>query len=164
MNKRLIIIIGVLLIAIPLFLLKSSNINYKEDYPELKVSSSNSLVINDTVYSFFSKFKLDVEAYGYESKTIEFNHRDADKEIILIEKPISVIFKINEPYDQLILNNKILTSIDDIALKKGSYSYEIISKNHLTYKSDFEIDVDTWAFSLLIFNSSERKPAKFFIL
>ena len=57
MNKRLIIIIGVLLIAIPLFLLKSSNINYKEDYPELKVSSSNSLVINDTVYSFFSKFK-----------------------------------------------------------------------------------------------------------
>ena len=140
MNKRLIIIIGVLLIAIPLFLLKSSNINYKEDYPELKVSSSNSLVINDTVYSFFSKFKLDVEAYGYESKTIEFNHRDADKEIILIEKPISVIFKINEPYDQLILNNKILTSIDDIALKKGSYSYEIISKNHLTYKSDFEIE------------------------
>lgn len=140
MNKRLIIVIGVLLIAIPLFLLKSSNINYKEDYPELKVSSSNSLVINDTVYSFFSKFKLDVEAYGYESKTIEFNHRDADKEIILIEKPISVIFKINEPYDQFILNDKILKSMEDIALKKGSYSYEIISKNHLTYKSDFEIE------------------------
>jgi formylglycine-generating enzyme required for sulfatase activity len=140
MNKRLIIIIGVLLIAIPLFLLKSSNINYKEDYPELKVSSSNSLVIKDTVYSFFSKFKLDVEAYGYESKTIEFDHRDADKEIILIEKPIRVIFKINEPYDQFILNNKILTSIDNINLKKNSYSYEIISNNHLTYKSDFEIE------------------------
>jgi formylglycine-generating enzyme required for sulfatase activity len=140
MNKRLIIIIGVLLIAIPLFLLKSSNINYKEDYPELKVSSSNSLVIKDTVYSFFSKFKLDVEAYGYESKTIEFDHRDADKEIILIEKPIRVIFKINEPYDQFILNNKILSSIDNINLKKNSYSYEIISNNHLTYKSDFEIE------------------------
>jgi hypothetical protein len=139
MKKRLIIIIGVLLIAVPLFLLKSSNINYKEDYPELKVSSSNSLVIKDTVYSFFSKFKLNVEAYGYESKTIEFNHRDADKEIILIEKPVTVKFKINEPFDQFILNNEIQTSIDNISLKKGSYSYEIISSNHLTYKSDIEI-------------------------
>tara|TARA_B100001059_G_scaffold48896_1_gene41911 strand:- start:5172 stop:7061 length:1890 start_codon:yes stop_codon:yes gene_type:complete len=137
--KKLLIIIGVLLIAVPLFLLKSSNINFKEDYPELKISSSNSLVIKDTVYSFFSKFKLNVEAYGYESKTIEFNHRDADKEIILIEKPVTVKFKINEPFDQFILNNEIQTSIDNISLKKGSYSYEIISSNHLTYKSDIEI-------------------------
>ena len=92
MNKKIIIVIATLLIAIPLFLLKSSNINYKEEYPELKVSSPNSIIINDTVYSFFRKFKLNVEAYGYESKTIEFNHRDSDKEIILIEKPINVVF------------------------------------------------------------------------
>ena len=140
MNKKTIIVIVTLLIAIPLFLLKSSNINYKEEYPELKVSSPNSIIINDTVYSFFRKFKLNVEAYGYESKTIEFNHRDADKEIILIEKPINVVFKINDTYDKFILNNKVLTSLDDIKLKKGSYSYEISSNNHLTYKSNFEIE------------------------
>ena len=140
MNKKIIIVIVTLLIAIPLFLLKSSNINYKEEYPELKVSSPNSIIINDTVYSFFRKFKLNVEAYGYESKTIEFNHRDADKEIILIEKPINVVFKINDTYDKFILNNKVLTSLDDIKLKKGSYSYEISSNNHLTYKSNFEIE------------------------
>tara|TARA_B100000214_G_C23960020_1_gene624763 strand:- start:92 stop:1990 length:1899 start_codon:yes stop_codon:yes gene_type:complete len=142
MNKKLIIIIGVctLFIAIPLFLLKSSNISYKEDYPELKVSSSNSIVIKDTVYSFFSEFTLNVEAYGYESKTIDFNHRDSDKEIILIEKPINVVFKVNDPFDQFILNNKILTSLDNIMLRKGSYTYEIKSNNHLTYKSNIEIE------------------------
>ena len=139
MNKKTIIVIVTLLIAIPLFLLKSSNINYKEEYPELKVSSPNSIIINDTVYSFFRKFKLNVEAYGYESKTIEFNHRDSDKEIILIEKPINVVFKINDTYDKFILNNKVLTSLDNIKLKKGAHSYEITSNNHLTYKSNFEI-------------------------
>ena len=139
MNKKTIIVIVTLLIAIPLFLLKSSNINYKEEYPELKVSSPNSIIINDTVYSFFRKFKLNVEAYGYESKTIEFNHRDSDKEIILIEKPINVVFKINDTYDKFILNNKVLTSLDNIKLKKGAHSYEISSNNHLTYKSNFEI-------------------------
>ena len=140
MNKKTIIVIVTLLIAIPLFLLKSSNINYKEEYPELKVSSPNSIIINDTVYSFFRKFKLNVEAYGYESKTIEFNHRDSDKEIILIEKPINVVFKINDTYDKFILNNKVLTSLDNIKLKKGAHSYEISSNNHLTYKSNFEIN------------------------
>ena len=140
MNKKTIIVIVTLLIAIPLFLLKSSNINYKEEYPELKVSSPNSIIINDTVYSFFRKFKLNVEAYGYESKTIEFNHRDSDKEIILIEKPINVVFKINDTYDKFILNNKVLTSLDNIKLKKGAHSYEITSNNHLTYKSNFEIE------------------------
>ena len=139
MNKKTIIVIVTLLIAIPLFLLKSSNINYKEEYPELKVSSPNSIIINDTVYSFFRKFKLNVEAYGYESKTIEFNHRDSDKEIILIEKPINVVFKINDTYDKFILNNKVLNSLDNIKLKKGAHSYEISSNNHLTYKSNFEI-------------------------
>ena len=140
MNKKTIIVIVTLLIAIPLFLLKSSNINYKEEYPELKVSSPNSIIINDTVYSFFRNFKLNVEAYGYESKTIEFNHRDSDKEIILIEKPINVVFKINDTYDKFILNNKVLASLDDIKLKKGAHSYEITSNNHLTYKSNFEIE------------------------
>ena len=140
MNKKTIIVIVTLLIAIPLFLLKSSNINYKEEYPELKVSSPNSIIINDTVYSFFRKFKLNVEAYGYESKTIEFNHRDSDKEIILIEKPINVVFKINDTYDKFILNNKVLASLDNIKLKKGAHSYEITSNNHLTYKSNFEIE------------------------
>ena len=140
MNKKIIIVIVTLLIAIPLFLLKSSNINYKEEYPELKVSSPNSIIINDTVYSFFRKFKLNVEAYGYESKTIELNHRDSDKEIILIEKPINVVFKINDTYDKFILNNKVLNSLDNIKLKKGAHSYEISSNNHLTYKSNFEIE------------------------
>ena len=141
MNKKLIVIgLLVLLIAIPLFLLKSSNISYKEEYPELKVSSPNSIVINDTAYSFLSVFKLNVEAYGYEPKTIEFNHRDSDKEIILIEKPINVIFKINDPYDKFILNNKVLESLENIKLKKGSYSYEITSNNHLTYRSNIEIE------------------------
>ena len=88
---------------------------------------------------FFRKFKLNVEAYGYESKTIEFNHRDSDKEIILIEKPINVVFKINDTYDKFILNNKVLASLDNIKLKKGAHSYEITSNNHLTYKSNFEI-------------------------
>ena len=48
-----------------------------------------------------------MEAYGYESKTIEFNHRDADKGI-LIEKPINVVFKINDTYDKFIIIIKFL--------------------------------------------------------
>lgn len=146
MNYRLIII--ALLIAIPLLLLKSSNINFNEEYPELNISSSNSFVINNTVYSFASVFKLNIEAYGYEPKEIEFNHRDSDKLIILIEKPVSVVFKINDSYDQFILDNKLLKSLDNIKLKKGLYPFKIISDNHITYESN--IDIKNYTNQLLV--------------
>ena len=146
MNIRLIII--AILIAFPLFLLKSSNVDFNEDYPELNITSSNSIVINNTVYSFTSVFTLNIEAYGYESKKVEFNHRDSDKLIILIEKPVNVVFKINDTYEQFILDNQILKSLDNIKLKKGIHTFKITSDNHLTYESD--IDINKYTNELLV--------------
>lgn len=136
--RKKILFFAVLLI-IPLFFIKSSNIYFDENYQDIKIKSSNSLTINNTVYSFTPIFRLSVSAYGYETKDFIFNHQEVDKLIRLIEKPVNVNFKINEPFDVFILNNKIIPEITDIPLIKGIYSYEVISENHISYKSDFEI-------------------------
>ena len=86
MNKKYIALI--LILITPLFFVKSSNITFKENYEEIKISSSNALIIQNTVYSFKKIFNIDVVAYGYKSKEFEFNHNDAEKLIILAEMPV----------------------------------------------------------------------------
>ena len=138
MNKKYIALIIILIT--PLFFVKSSNITFKENYEEIKISSSNALIIQNTVYSFKKIFNIDVVAYGYKSKEFEFNHNDAEKLIILVEMPVLVKFKIDQNYNEFILNDRILDSLENIYLKKGIYSYEVKSKNHISYKSKLEIN------------------------
>ncbi len=138
MNKKYIALIIILIT--PLFFVKSSNITFKENYEEIKISSSNALIIQNTVYSFKKIFNIDVVAYGYKSKEFEFNHNDAEKLIILVEMPVLVKFKIDQNFDEFILNDRTLNSLENIYLQKGIYSYEVKSKNHISYKSKFEIN------------------------
>tara|TARA_B100000965_G_scaffold390080_1_gene396505 strand:- start:3978 stop:5858 length:1881 start_codon:yes stop_codon:yes gene_type:complete len=137
MRKK--ILFFTVLFIIPLFFIKSSNIYFDENYQDIKIRSSNSLTINNTVYSFKSIFRLNVSAYGYESKDFTFNHQEVEKLIRLVEKPVNVNFRINKPFNIFILNNEILENITDVPLIKGLYSFEVISENHITYKSNFEI-------------------------
>tara|TARA_B100001248_G_scaffold38013_1_gene24330 strand:+ start:739 stop:2616 length:1878 start_codon:yes stop_codon:yes gene_type:complete len=138
MNKKYIALIIILIT--PLFFVKSSNITFKENYEEIKISSSNALIIQNTVYSFKKIFNIDVVAYGYKSKEFEFNHNDAEKLIILVEMPVLVKFKIDQNFDEFILNDRTLNSLENIYLQKGIYSYEVKSKNHISYKSKLEIN------------------------
>ena len=138
MNKKYLALI--IIFISPLFFIKSSNITFKENYEEIKISSSNALIIQNTVYSFKQIFNINVVAYGYKSKEFEFNHNDAEKLIILVEMPVLVKFKIDQNYNEFILNDRILDSLENIYLKKGSYSYEVKSKNHISYKSRLEIN------------------------
>lgn len=138
MNKKYLALI--IIFISPLFFIKSSNITFKENYEEIKISSSNALIIQNTVYSFKQIFNINVVAYGYRSKEFEFNHNDAEKLIILVEMPVLVKFKIDQNYNEFILNDRILDSLENIYLKKGIYSYEVKSKNHISYKSKLEIN------------------------
>ena len=138
MNKKYVALI--IIFITPLFFVKSSNITFKENYEEIKISSSNALIIQNTVYSFKKIFNIDVVAYGYKSKEFEFNHNDAEKLIILAEMPVLVKFKIDQNFNEFILNDRTLDSLENIYLKKGSYSYEVKSKNHISYKSRLEIN------------------------
>ena len=138
MNKKYVALI--IIFITPLFFVKSSNITFKEDYEETKISSSNALIIQNTVYSFKQTFNIDVVAYGYKSKEFEFNHNDAEKLIILVEMPVLVKFKIDQNFNEFILNDRTLDSLENIYLKKGLYSYEVKSKNHISYKSKLEIN------------------------
>ena len=138
MNKKYLALIIVFIT--PLFFVKSSNITFKEDYEETKISSSNALIIQNTVYSFKQTFNIDVVAYGYKSKEFEFNHNDAEKLIILVEMPVLVKFKIDQNFNEFILNDRTLDSLENIYLQKGVYSYEVKSKNHISYKSKLEIN------------------------
>ncbi len=138
MNKKYLVLI--IIFISPLFFIKSSNITFKENYEEIKISSSNALIIQNTVYSFKQIFNINVVAYGYKSKEFEFNHNDAEKLIILVEMPVLVKFKIDQNYNEFILNDRILDSLENIYLKKGIYSYEVKSKNHISYKSKLEIN------------------------
>ena len=138
MNKKYLALIIVFIT--PLFFVKSSNITFKENYEEIKISSSNALIIQNTVYSFKEIFNIDVVAYGYKSKEFEFNHNDAEKLIILVEMPVLVKFKIDQNFNEFILNDRTLDSLENIYLKKGLYSYEVKSKNHISYKSKLEIN------------------------
>ena len=138
MNKKYLALI--IIFISPLFFIKSSNITFKENYEEIKISSSNALIVKNTVYSFKQIFNINVVAYGYKSKEFEFNHNDAEKLIILVEMPVLVKFKIDQNYNEFILNDRILDSLENIYLKKGIYSYEVKSKNHISYKSKLEIN------------------------
>ena len=138
MNKKYLALIIVFIT--PLFFVKSSNITFKENYEEIKISSSNALIIQNTVYSFKEIFNIDVVAYGYKSKEFEFNHNDAEKLIILVEMPVLVKFKIDQNFNEFILNDRTLDSLENIYLQKGVYSYEVKSKNHISYKSKLEIN------------------------
>ena len=53
------------IIVISLFFVKSSNLNFDKNYPELKISSKSSITISNTVYSFTESFDILVEAQGY---------------------------------------------------------------------------------------------------
>ena len=138
MNKKYVALI--IIFITPLFFVKSSNITFKENYEEIKISSSNALIIQNTVYSFKEIFNVDVVAYGYKSKEFEFNHNDAEKLIILVEMPVLVKFKIDQNFNEFILNDRTLDSLENIYLQKGIYSYEVKSKNHISYKSKLEIN------------------------
>jgi len=138
MNKKYVALI--IIFITPLFFVKSSNITFKENYEEIKISSSNALIIQNTVYSFKEIFNIDVVAYGYKSKEFEFNHNDAEKLIILVEMPVLVKFKIDQNFNEFILNDRTLDSLENIYLQKGVYSYEVKSKNHISYKSKLEIN------------------------
>ena len=138
MNKKYLALI--IIFISPLFFIKSSNITFKENYEEIKISSSNALIIQNTVYSFKQIFNINVVAYGYKSKEFEFNHNDAEKLIILVEMPVLVKFKIDQNFDEFILNDRTLNSLENIYLQKGIYSYEVKSKNHISYKSKLEIN------------------------
>ena len=138
MNKKYLALI--IIFITPLFFVKSSNITFKENYEEIKISSSNALIIQNTVYSFKEIFNIDVVAYGYKSKEFEFNHNDAEKLIILVEMPVLVKFKIDQNFNEFILNDRTLDSLENIYLQKGVYSYEVKSKNHISYKSKLEIN------------------------
>ena len=138
MNKKYVALI--IIFITPLFFVKSSNITFKENYEEIKISSSDALIIQNTVYSFKEIFNVDVVAYGYKSKEFEFNHNDAEKLIILVEMPILVKFKIDQNFNEFILNDRTLDSLENIYLQKGIYSYEVKSKNHISYKSKLEIN------------------------
>ena len=138
MNKKYVALI--IIFITPLFFVKSSNITFKENYEEIKISSSNALIIQNTVYSFKEIFDIDVVAYGYKSKEFKFNHNDAEKLIILVEMPVLVKFKIDQNFNEFILNDRTLDSLENIYLQKGIYSYEVKSKNHISYKSKLEIN------------------------
>ena len=138
MNKKYVALI--IIFITPLFFVKSSNITFKENYEEIKISSSNALIIQNTVYSFKEIFNVDVVAYGYKSKEFEFNHNDAEKLIILVEMPVLIKFKIDQNFNEFILNDRTLDSLENIYLQKGIYSYEVKSKNHISYKSKLEIN------------------------
>tara|TARA_B100000941_G_scaffold290856_1_gene275276 strand:- start:4105 stop:5982 length:1878 start_codon:yes stop_codon:yes gene_type:complete len=138
MNKKYVALI--IIFITPLFFVKSSNITFKENYEKIKISSSNALIIQNTVYSFKEIFNVDVVAYGYKSKEFEFNHNDAEKLIILVEMPVLVKFKIDQNFNEFILNDRTLDSLENIYLQKGIYSYEVKSKNHISYKSKLEIN------------------------
>ena len=134
--------IAILLILIaPIFLIKSSNISILKSYTELSLKSSNSIIFNNTAYSFNSKFKVNAAAFGYEERVFNFNHSDPEKIVVLNEIPLKVIFKITPDLNpKVYIDEVLIKDLQNISLVKGSYDIEIIQKNYLTYKSQLEID------------------------
>lgn len=124
----------------PLFFIKSSNLEFSIDYPNLKLESKKSIIIQNTVYSFKDNFIINASAYGYFDNSFNFNHRESEKLIVLDEIPVQVIFKIksNDNYEIRINNDKY--DIDNIFLLKGSYPFTIMSEKYLTYESVLNID------------------------
>ena len=124
MKTRYIILI--IFIIAPFFFLKSSNLTFYKDYPELSIESSNSLIIDNTVYSFQDSFQLNVKAYGYITKDLKFSHQSPVKNIVLDEKDTNVKFRINPHIKPFIKVNNLIVQFDkSLPLKKGEYDLYI---------------------------------------
>ena len=79
----------------------------------------------------------------------EFNHNDAEKLIILVEMPVLVKFKIDQNYNEFILNDRILDSLENIYFFKGIYSYEVKSKNHISLNNS-KLEINKYADEILV--------------
>lgn len=139
MNKKIIFLI--LILVVPLFFIKSSNIELSSQYQNIKLKSTNSIVINKTAYSFNNNFTINASAYGYLDSLFKFNHDDSKKLIILEEIPVEVIFRVESTDNYVIkINNNDHDSTDSIFLPKGSHEYSIASDGYITYKSILNIN------------------------
>ena len=125
MNKKYFILVFILIL--PLFFIKSSNIELSIQYPDIELKSSNSIIINNTAYSFKNNFTVNAIAHGYSQKSFDFGHKDSEKLIVLDELPVEVQFQVNIEDNYEIKINNISFDEDNIFLLKGSYEYSIYS-------------------------------------
>lgn len=138
MNKKYFILVFILIL--PLFFIKSSNIELSIQYPDIELKSSNSIIINNTAYSFKNNFTVNAIAHGYSQKSFDFGHKDSEKLIVLDELPVEVQFQVNIEDNYEIKINNISFDEDNIFLLKGSYEYSIYSDEYLTFSSVLNID------------------------
>lgn len=146
MNKKYFILI--LILVLPLFLIKSSNIELSIPYPDIELKSNNSIIINKTAYSFKDNFTVNAVAHGYSKRSFNFTHRDSEKLIVLDEVPVEVRFQVNIEDNYEIKINNTFFDKDDIFLLKGSYDYSIFTDGYLTFSS--VLNIDTYSEKILV--------------
>lgn len=127
------------IIVVSLFFIKSSNLNFDKNYPDLKISSKSSITISNTVYSFTESFEILIEAQGYLSNEFKFSHSEPVKLIQLSEKPSLITFNINAD-DAFIIINGIKSEGNSINLLKGNHELIIGAVGYLNQPYQINLD------------------------
>ncbi len=151
MSARNILILIILIFVVIFFSLRSSKLNLYEDYKELEISSSDSIVLNENVFSIFSdKFTLTFNAPGYKTTTFSGSHQEGIHLIKLQKKPIQLIFSELMQEPSKIIINGTEKKIETASLEEGKnliylefYDYLPVSEVvEITTELEYSLNID----------------------
>ena len=72
--KKISLYILIVISLLAFFSIKSSTINFDQEYQDLYIKADKSMVFGDLVIGFSDTFSLTVSAKNYEKKTFLFSH------------------------------------------------------------------------------------------
>ena len=164
--KKISLYILIVISLLAFFSIKSSTINFDQEYQDLYIKADKSMVFGDLVIGFSDTFSLTVSAKNYEKKTFLFSHSNKVSTINLKKQNIALELKFNPEVKKeklkIYINEKQVLVNEKIFLVPGEYNLKILSEEFLKFEKKFNLgSKDTLKEFLVELKKKEENKAKF---
>ncbi len=164
--KKISLYILIVISLLAFFSIKSSTINFDQEYQDLNIEAEKSMVFGDLVIGFSDTFNLTVSAKNYEKKTFLFSHSNKVSTINLKKQNIALELKFNPKVKKeklkIYINEKQVLVNEKIFLVPGEYNLKILSEEFLKFEKKFNLgSKDTFKEFLVELKKKDENIAKF---
>ena len=164
--KKISLYILIVISLLAFFSIKSSTINFDQEYQDLNIEAEKSMVFGDLVIGFSDTFSLTVSAKNYEKKTFLFSHSNKVSTINLKKQNIALELKFNPKVKKeklkIYINEKQVLVNEKIFLVPGEYNLKILSEEFLKFEKKFNLgSKDTFKEFLVELKKKDENIAKF---
>ena len=164
--KKISLYILIVISLLAFFSIKSSTINFDQEYQDLNIKADKSMVFGDLVIGFSDTFSLTVSAKNYEKKTFLFSHSNKVSTINLKKQNVALELKFNPEVKKeklkIYINEKQVLVNEKIFLVPGEYNLKILSEEFLKFEKKFNISPqDTSKEFLVELKKKEENKVKF---